>query len=66
MPTKYHYAEILQRLFRKIMSWDAALKCLYTNTHHMGSKQVELDRCVWLQIYNLIWITEMWWNGSCD
>lgn len=59
MPTKYHYAEILD-------FWDAALKCLYTNTHHMGSKQVELDKCVWLQIYNLIWITEMWWNGSYD
>ncbi|GAB0183743.1 hypothetical protein GRJ2_000839600 [Grus japonensis] len=49
----------------KSASSGAQLKCLYANTHDMGSKQ-ELETCACLQAYDLIGITEMWWGGSYD
>ncbi|GAB0204560.1 hypothetical protein GRJ2_002921600 [Grus japonensis] len=32
----------------------------------MGNKQVEVETCTCLQGYDLIGITEMWWDGSYD
>ncbi|GAB0196057.1 hypothetical protein GRJ2_002071000 [Grus japonensis] len=32
----------------------------------MGNKQEELEPCVCLQGYDLIGITETWWDSSCD
>lgn len=42
-----------------------SLKCLYINAHSMGNIRNEI--CVQrLQVYSLIGITEMWWDGSHD
>ncbi|XP_010293539.1 PREDICTED: uncharacterized protein LOC104627127, partial [Phaethon lepturus] len=43
----------------------AQLKCLCANTHSIGNKQEELDKCVCLQGYDLIGI-ETWWDGFYD
>ncbi|PKU40140.1 hypothetical protein llap_9563 [Limosa lapponica baueri] len=42
------------------------LKCLYTNACNIGNKQEELEMCAHLQGYDLIGITETWWDGSYD
>lgn len=39
---------------------------LYINAHTMGNKQEELEICVWSQGYDLIAITETWWDISYD
>ncbi|TRZ09133.1 hypothetical protein HGM15179_017974 [Zosterops borbonicus] len=41
-------------------------QCLYTNAHGMGSKPEELEICVQSQGFDLIVITETWWNSSHD
>ncbi|GAB0175856.1 hypothetical protein GRJ2_000050800 [Grus japonensis] len=50
----------------KSASSGAQLTCLYANTRSMGNKQEELETCVCLQGYDLIGITETWWDGSYD
>ncbi|GAB0179239.1 hypothetical protein GRJ2_000389200 [Grus japonensis] len=50
----------------KSASTGAQLKCLYVNAWSMGNKQEELEMCVCLQGYDLIGITEMWWDSSND
>ncbi|GAB0175694.1 hypothetical protein GRJ2_000034600 [Grus japonensis] len=50
----------------KSASLGAQLKCLYTNARSMGNKQEELEMCVCLQGYDLIGITETWWDSSYD
>ncbi|GAB0207912.1 hypothetical protein GRJ2_003256900 [Grus japonensis] len=50
----------------KSASSGAQLKCLYANTRSTGNKQEELETCVCLQGYDLIGITEMWWDSSYD
>ncbi|GAB0203486.1 hypothetical protein GRJ2_002814200 [Grus japonensis] len=50
----------------KSASSGAQLKCLYVNTRSMGNKQEELETCVCLQGYDIIGITETWWDGSYD
>ncbi|GAB0203195.1 hypothetical protein GRJ2_002785100 [Grus japonensis] len=50
----------------KSASSGAQLKCLYVNTRSMGNKQEELETCVCLQDYDLIGITETWWDSSYD
>ncbi|GAB0209472.1 hypothetical protein GRJ2_003414300 [Grus japonensis] len=47
-------------------SLGAQLKCLYANACSMGNKQEELETCTHLQGYDLIGITETWWDGSYD
>ena len=42
------------------------MKCLYTNAHSMGNKQEELEAIVLLESYDLIAITETWWDESHD
>ncbi|XP_048786380.1 uncharacterized protein LOC125686444 [Lagopus muta] len=44
----------------------ASLKCLYTNARSMGNKQEELEICVRSHGYDLIAITETWWDSSRD
>jgi len=43
-----------------------SLKCLYTNAHSMGNKQEELEIHVWAGDYDLVGITETWWDRSHD
>ncbi|GAB0210021.1 mitochondrial enolase superfamily member 1 [Grus japonensis] len=50
----------------KSASSGSQLKCLYANARSMGNKQEELEMCVCLQGYDLIYITETWWDGSYD
>ncbi|GAB0203506.1 interleukin-6 receptor subunit beta [Grus japonensis] len=50
----------------KSASSGAQLKCLYANTRSMGNKQEALETCTCLQGYDLIGITETWWDGSYD
>ncbi|GAB0199663.1 hypothetical protein GRJ2_002431700 [Grus japonensis] len=50
----------------KSTSSGAQLKCLYANARSMGNKQEELETCVCLQGYDIIGITETWWDSSCD
>ncbi|PKU43996.1 rna-directed dna polymerase from mobile element jockey-like [Limosa lapponica baueri] len=40
------------------------LKCLYTNTCSMRNKQDELDALVSSQSYDIIDVSETWWNES--
>jgi len=44
----------------------AQLKCIYTNACSMGNKQEELEDIVGQDSYDLVAITETWWNDSCD
>ena len=43
---------------------EAQLRCFYTNAHSMGNKQEELEAIVQLESYDIVTITEMWWNDS--
>ncbi|PKU34849.1 mitochondrial fission process protein 1 [Limosa lapponica baueri] len=44
----------------------AQLKCLYTNAGSMGNKQEELEATLLLKSYDLVAITETWWDESHD
>ncbi|KAK4806137.1 hypothetical protein QYF61_001060 [Mycteria americana] len=44
----------------------AQMKCLYTNAHSIGNKQEELEATVLLESYDLVAITETWWDESHD
>jgi len=44
----------------------AQLKCIYTNARSMGNKQEELEAIVQQDSYDLVAITEMWWDDSHD
>ena len=44
----------------------AQLKCAYTNAHCMGNKQEELEAIVQQASYDLVAITETWWDHSHD
>ena len=44
--------------------WEAQLKYVYTNAHSMGNKQEELEAIVWQASYDLVAITERWWDRS--
>ncbi|KAK4820817.1 hypothetical protein QYF61_007211 [Mycteria americana] len=46
-------------------TWTTAqLKCLYTNAHSMGNKQEELEAIVHQENYDIVAITETWWDDS--
>ena len=51
---------------KKVPRPTAELKCLYTNAHSMGNKQEELEATVLLESYDLVAITETWWDKSHD
>ncbi|PKU27523.1 nipped-b-like protein [Limosa lapponica baueri] len=42
----------------------AQLKCLYTNARSMGNKQEELEAIMLLERYDIVAITETWWDES--
>lgn len=42
------------------------LRCLYTNARNIWDKQVELEVLIQDQNYDLIGITEPWWDNSHD
>jgi len=44
----------------------AQLKCVYTNARSTGNKQEELEAIIQQDGYNLVAITEMWWDKSHD
>jgi len=44
----------------------AQLKCVYTNTRSIGNKQEELEAIVQQDGYDLVAITETWWDNSHD
>jgi len=44
----------------------AQLKCIYTNAYRMGNKQEELEAIVQQGSYDLVAITEIWWDDSHD
>ncbi|PKU29350.1 mitochondrial fission process protein 1 [Limosa lapponica baueri] len=44
----------------------AQLKCLYTNAGSMGNKQDELEAIVQQDSYNVVAITETWWDDGHD
>ena len=48
----------------KVTRPTAQMKCLYTNARSMGNKQEELEAIVLLESYDLIAITETWWDES--
>ncbi|GAB0202630.1 hypothetical protein GRJ2_002728600 [Grus japonensis] len=44
----------------------AQLKCIYTNARSLGNKQEELEAIVQQDSYDLVAITEKWWDNSHD
>ncbi|KAK4823010.1 hypothetical protein QYF61_024812 [Mycteria americana] len=42
----------------------AQLKCLYTNARSMGTQQEELEAIVHQENYDMVAITETWWDDS--
>jgi len=50
----------------KVMRLAAQMKCLYTNARSMGNEQEELEAILLLESYDLIAITETWWDESHD
>ena len=51
---------------KKVTQPTAQLKCLYTNAHSMGNKQEELEATMLLESYDVVAITETWWDESHD
>ena len=47
---------------KKVTQSIAQLKCLCTNAHSTGNRQEELEAILQLESYNLIAITETWWD----
>ncbi|KAK4815429.1 hypothetical protein QYF61_002644 [Mycteria americana] len=46
-------------------TWTTAqLKCLYTNARSMGNKQEEFEAIVHQENYDMVAITETWWDDS--
>ncbi|GAB0203326.1 hypothetical protein GRJ2_002798200 [Grus japonensis] len=63
--------ETLGRYIKRIPASKSAssgvqVKCLYANAWSMGNKQEELETCAHLPGYDLIGITETWWDSSYD
>ncbi|KAK4810175.1 hypothetical protein QYF61_010948 [Mycteria americana] len=50
----------------KVTWLTAQLQCLYTSARSMGNKQEELEATVLLDSYDLVAITETWWDESHD
>ncbi|PKU28821.1 glycerol kinase [Limosa lapponica baueri] len=50
----------------KVAQPTAQLKCLYTNAHSVGNKWKELEATMLLESYDIVAITETWWEESYD
>ncbi|KAJ7424185.1 hypothetical protein BTVI_07574 [Pitangus sulphuratus] len=44
----------------------AQLKCMYTNARRMGNKQEEPEAIVQQESYDIVVVTETWWDDSHD
>jgi len=44
----------------------AQIKCVYTNARSMANKQEELEAIIQQDGYDLVAITETWWDSSHD
>ena len=42
------------------------MKCFYTNAHNMRNKMDELQVFAQSHSYDIIGISEIWWDESCD
>ena len=63
--TPVKYLKGIKRCSSKKVTWPTAqLKCLYTNACSMGNKPEELEATVLLERYDLVAITETWWDES--
>jgi len=51
---------------KKVTQPTSQLRCLCTNAHSMGNQQEGLEAAVLLESYELLAITETWWDKSCD
>ncbi|PKU47468.1 rna-directed dna polymerase from mobile element jockey-like [Limosa lapponica baueri] len=51
---------------QRVAGQSAQLKCIYTNTHSMGNKQEKLEAIVWHESYDVVAVTETWWDESND
>ncbi|GAB0209890.1 hypothetical protein GRJ2_003454700 [Grus japonensis] len=51
-------------LKEKVPGSIAQLKCIYTNARSTGNKQEELEAIVQLENYDIVAITETWWDDS--
>ncbi|KAK4827222.1 hypothetical protein QYF61_015250 [Mycteria americana] len=51
-------------LFSQVAGSIAQLKCTYTNARSVGNKQEELETIVQLANYDIVAITEAWWDDS--
>ena len=51
---------------KKVLDSLAHLKCIYTNAHSMSNKQGELEAMMQHENYDIVAITEMWWDASHD
>ncbi|PKU49495.1 nipped-b-like protein [Limosa lapponica baueri] len=47
---------------KNVMGSIAQLKCIYTNAHTMGNKQQELEAIVQPVNYDIVAVTDTWWN----
>lgn len=56
-----YYGEIPPKLSRNTTFWNAPLKCMYSK-RSMGNKQNELEKCLYLQGYDVIGIIETLWD----
>jgi len=50
----------------KVTRLKTQMKCPYMNTHSMGNKQEDLEATMLLESYDLIALTETWWDESHD
>lgn len=51
---------------RKVVHQKDQLKCLHTSACSMVKKQEELKTMIYLENYDLVAITETWWDESHD
>ena len=51
---------------KQVLGTSAHLKCIYTNAHSMGNKQEELEAMMQQENYDVMAITETWWDVSHD
>jgi len=58
------HKDVKRHSSNKVIWPTAQLKCLYTNACSICNKQEKLDATVLLESYNLVAITENWWDRS--
>ena len=51
---------------KKVICLTAKLRCLYTDARRMGNQQEQLEDIVLLESYDLVALTETWWDEPHD